>query len=290
MRCALVGRSGGRRRLRGQGAIHPGDLPAQLPVGACPSTRPREPPVVGPGPGVAAGSRTRRLAPDHRPGTRQHGVPRDVRPWTGQGGSAPPRLPTGARGYQVAAGHCRRHRRGADVPAAEGRASTARGLSRPWLPAWRRWGGCATAGPGWTKTHGAGRQRLLRPHYRSLPPAGKWMSASATVHHPPARQPAGPDRGDTRGGLDSHLCGPTGWTAPPMSPLTLTPVPDSRRPDAAPVRLIVRRVKPTPGSQLVALFARIQLVTPSSPTAMGSPRNGGPGGRIIAATPRSRTP
>ena len=25
-------------RLRGQGAIHPGDLPAQLPVGACPST------------------------------------------------------------------------------------------------------------------------------------------------------------------------------------------------------------------------------------------------------------
>ena len=28
---------------------HPGDLPAQLPVGACPSTRPREPPVVGPG-------------------------------------------------------------------------------------------------------------------------------------------------------------------------------------------------------------------------------------------------
>ena len=26
--------------LRGQGAIHPGDLPAQLPVGACPSTRP----------------------------------------------------------------------------------------------------------------------------------------------------------------------------------------------------------------------------------------------------------
>ena len=30
-------------RLRGQGAIHPGHLPAQLPVGACPSTRPGEP-------------------------------------------------------------------------------------------------------------------------------------------------------------------------------------------------------------------------------------------------------
>ena len=53
-------------RLRGQGAIHPGDLPAQLPVGACPSTRPREPPVVGPG--LGRWGRTRRLAPDHRPG------------------------------------------------------------------------------------------------------------------------------------------------------------------------------------------------------------------------------
>ena len=38
LRCAL----GDGRRLRGQGAIHPGDLPAQLPVGAW-STRPREP-------------------------------------------------------------------------------------------------------------------------------------------------------------------------------------------------------------------------------------------------------
>ena len=33
--------------LRGQGAIHPGHLPAQFPVGACPSTRPGEPPVAG---------------------------------------------------------------------------------------------------------------------------------------------------------------------------------------------------------------------------------------------------
>ena len=39
----------------------------------------------------------------------------------------------------------------------------------------RRWGGCATAGPGDNSRCG-----------------------------PPARQPAGPDRGDTRGGLDSH--------------------------------------------------------------------------------------
>ena len=48
-RCAARWWDGRCSRLRGQGAIHPGDLPAQLPVGACPSTRPREPPVVGAG-------------------------------------------------------------------------------------------------------------------------------------------------------------------------------------------------------------------------------------------------
>ena len=48
-RCAARWWDGRCSRLRGQGAIHPGDLPAQLPVGACPSTRPRKPPVVGPG-------------------------------------------------------------------------------------------------------------------------------------------------------------------------------------------------------------------------------------------------
>ena len=41
-RCAARWWDGRCSRLRGQGAIHPGDLPAQLPVGACPSTRPRD--------------------------------------------------------------------------------------------------------------------------------------------------------------------------------------------------------------------------------------------------------
>ena len=45
---------------------------------------------------------------------------------------------------------------------------------------------------------------------------------------------------------------PTGWTAPPLWPRRL--IPPSRVSRAAPVRLIVRRVQPTPGSQL-ALFA-----------------------------------
>ena len=53
------------------------------------------------------------------------------------------------------------------------------------------------------------------------------------------------------GGLDVPF--PTGWTAPPMWPRPPTP-PSRVSPDTAPVRLIVRRVKPTPGSQL-ALFA-----------------------------------
>ena len=124
-RCAARWWDGRCSRLRGQGAIHPGDLPAQLPVGACPSTRPREPPVVGPG--LGRWGRTRRLAPEHRPGLDHL---RDL--WTGQGGSAPPRLYRRPR-LSPAAGHCRRHRRGADVPAARGPCQ-----HRPWrrpLPA-----------------------------------------------------------------------------------------------------------------------------------------------------------
>ena len=46
---------------------------------------------------------------------------------------------------------------------------------------------------------------------------------------------------------------PTGWTAPPTWRRPPTS-PSRDEPDAAPVRLIVRRVQPTPGSQL-ALFA-----------------------------------
>ena len=61
----------------------------------------------------------------------------------------------------------------------------------------RRWGGCATAGPG--DNSRCGPTAASTPTL-SLPPAGKWMSASLS----PVRQRAslaGPDRGDTRGGL-----------------------------------------------------------------------------------------
>ena len=82
-RCAARWWDGRCSRLRGQGAIHPGDLPAQLPVGACPSTRPREPPVVGPG--LGRWGRTRRLAPDlcwTRPSARPMDWPRRERATT----------------------------------------------------------------------------------------------------------------------------------------------------------------------------------------------------------------
>ena len=61
--------------------------------------------------------------------------------------------------------------------------------------------------------------------------------------------------------------------------------PFGSRPEAAPVRLIVRRVKLAPGSQL-ALFATT-AITPSSPTATATPWTWRP---TTPATPRLKTP
>ena len=65
---ADVLRTGGTAgaRLRGQGAIHPGYLPAQLPVGPGPPVGSGQPGAAGPG--LVRRGRTRRRAPDHRPG------------------------------------------------------------------------------------------------------------------------------------------------------------------------------------------------------------------------------
>ena len=64
-----------------------------------------------------------------------------------------------------------------------------------------------------------------------------------------------------------------------------TYTPFQGEPGAAPVRLIVRRVKPTPGSSWPSWPPT--AITASSPTGTGKPWNWRP---IIAATPRSRTP
>ena len=153
---------------------------------------------------------------------------------------------TGKRGYHpllaVAAGT-------GDVLMArlrEGRANTARGAAhflRETVSCVRRWGGCATPGPGDNSRCGptaasaivAACRRMdvrfsitIRQHARlrniieAIPeqdwtPIPYWMDGAADVAE-------------------------TSYT------------PFQSKPDAAPVRLIVRRVKPTPGSQL-ALFA-----------------------------------
>ena len=66
--------------------------------------------------------------------------------------------------------------------------------------------------------------------------------------------------------------------------------PFESKPDAVPARLIVRRVKPTPGSQL-ALFVNYSyhafISKTPAPTGRATPWNWRP---TIAATPRSRTP
>ena len=145
---------------------------------------------------------------------------------------------TGKRGYHpllaVAAGT-------GDVLMArlrEGRANTARGAAQG-----RRWGGC-TPGPG--DNSRCGLTAASTPtHRRRLPPDG----CPLLHHRPPARPPAQSHRGHTRAGLDAHPLLDGGRR---RSETSYTPF--QSKPDAAPVRLIVRRVKPTPGSQL-ALFA-----------------------------------
>ena len=79
------------------------------------------------------------------------------------------------------------------------------------------------------------------------PSAARWMSASPSPSASTRACAISSRRYPRMPGLPF----PTGWTVPPMWPRPALP---SSEPDAAPVRLIVRRVKPTPGSQL-ALFA-----------------------------------
>ena len=124
-RCAARWWDGRCSRLRGQGAIHPGDLPAQLPVGACPSTRPREPPLLARAWAAGAGPGDSPLTIDldsticetyglAKEGARHHGY-------------------TGARGYHPLLAIAAGTGEGADVPAARWP-----GHHRPWrrpLPA-----------------------------------------------------------------------------------------------------------------------------------------------------------
>ena len=156
---------------------------------------------------------------------------------------------TGKRGYHpllaVAAGT-------GDVLMArlrEGRANTARGAAhflRETVSCVRRWGGCATPGPGDNSRCGPTAASTPTP---SSPPAARWMSASPS-----------PSASSARLRSLIEAIPEQDWTPIPywmegaadVAETSYTPF--QSKPDAAPVRLIVRRVKPTPGSQL-ALFA-----------------------------------
>ena len=179
---------------------------------------------------------TRRRTPDHRP--RFHHL-RDLRP--GQGGRSTPRLHRPAE-LSPAAGRRRRHRRRADGPAAGGPGQHRPGC-RP-LPA--QDGGTGALRRGHGATRPASRQRLLHPlRRRRLPQA-----EGALLHHcPPAPEPAPWDRGHTRGGLETLPY----WMEGAADVAETVYTPFRTEPGAAPVRLIVRRVRPTPGSQLALL-------------------------------------
>ena len=146
----------------------------------------------------------------------------------------------------------------------EGRANTARGAAhflRETVERVRYAGGQRT-------THATGRQRVLYS-WRGirLPQDGCPLPPSPSAS---TRACAISSRRYQR---MPELPFPTGWTAPPMWPRPPA-TPFQSEPDAAPVRLIVRRVKPTPGSQL-ALFASYSYHGFITRPGRGDARTGG---------------
>ena len=232
--CAPAGRLG--HRLRSQGAIHPGDLPAQFPVGPRPPTRIGSAGSCWPGP-VRLGPEGRRAV---GPSTW---TPPSARPtvWPRGGGD---HGYTGQRGYHpllaIAAGT-------GDVLMArlrKGRANTVRGAAHFLRETVGR--AYATAGPGDNSRCGLTAASTPTP---SSPSAARWMCATPLTVRQQAR---------LRNIIEAIP--ETDWTPIPYwmdgaaDVAETTYVPFQDEPDAAPVRLIVRRVQPTPGSQL-ALFA-----------------------------------
>ena len=222
--------------MRGEGAIHSGDLPAQLPVGPCPPTRSGEQGTAGPR--LGRWRRTRRLASDHR--SRFHDL-RDLR--TGQGGSPPSRIHR-TEGLSPAAGHRRWHRRRADGPT-----ETGTGKHRP-----RRAAHFLRETVARVRHAGATGQLTVRAdsgfytHDIVSVCRDKDVRFSITVRqHRGLRNLIEDIPEDDWTPIPYWMDG-----AADVAETTYTPF--GGEPDAAPVRLIVRRVRPTPGSQL-ALFA-----------------------------------
>ena len=239
---ADVLRTGGTARALGGtvkapstlGTLHLGRLPAQLPVGPCLPTGPGEPRVAVPGLGGWCGTRPR--AVDHRPGLHHL---RDL--WAGQGGGASSRLHR-RPGLSPAAG--RRRRRRADGPA-QGGPRQHRPRRRP-LPAGDGGTGALRRGQGATLTVRADSgfyTHALVALCRQLD--GRF---SITIRQRARLR-------NLIGAIPEDAWTPIPyWMDGAADVAETTCTPFQSEPDAVPVRLIVRRVKPTPGSQL-ALFA-----------------------------------
>ena len=141
---------------------------------------------------------------------------------------------TGQAGLSPAAGYRRRNRRRADVPAARGP-----GQHRSWrrpLPCVKRWGGCATEGPAGNSLCGPDSGFYAHALVAACREMGVRFSITIRQHKSLRNLIEAIPEGD--------------WTPIPywmdgaadVAETTYTPF--QTKPDAAPVRLIVRRVKP----------------------------------------------
>ena len=110
----------------------------------------------------------------------------------------------------------------------------------------KRWGGCATAEPGANSRCGPTAASIPTPW---SPSAAGWMSAS------PSPSASAPRLRNLIEAIPEDAWTPIPyWMDGAADVAETTYTPFQAEADAAPVRLIVRRVKPAPGSQL-ALFA-----------------------------------
>ena len=232
-----TGGDGWRHRLRGQGAIHPGDLLRSFRWGHVRQLDRVSRELLarawaagaGPGDGPLTIDLDSTICETYglvKEGARHHSY-------------------TGPAGLSPAAGRGRRYRRRAACPGCA-RAGPLTPLGAPPTSCARRWDGCATAGPGDNSRCGPTAASIPTPW---SPSAVRWMSASPS--------PSASTKACTI--LSRPYPRRTGrpipyWMDGAADVAESSYTPFQSEPDAAPVRLIVRRVQPTPGSQL-ALFA-----------------------------------
>ena len=232
-------RTGGTARTLGgtvKAPSTPGNLPAQLPLGPRSPTGPGEPGVAGTRLGDRR--RTRRRAVDHRPGLHHL---RDLR--SGQGRGTSSRLYRQA-GLSPAARYRRRNRRRADVPAARGPGPTPLVAAAHFLR--------ETVGR--VRYGGASGQLTVRADSGFYTHSVVSVCCKLDVRFSITIRQHKSLRNLIEAIPEADWTSIPYWMDGAADVAETTYTPFQGEPGAAPVRLIVRRVKPTPGSQL-ALFA-----------------------------------